>query len=215
MRPLPFALLAIVVLELQVALMPAIRLTSSELEPQLPLILAMFVYRVIGWRDLPRIFRNAANTSAVVGIIVSCATLANFVLTRQRVPQAMAEFLLGLSSDPYVILTLINVLLLILGCFMEGLAIMILTVPVLLPVIAQLGIDSTHFGIIVVMNLMIGVLTPPFGMGLFVVAKVGQIPFEQLAREILPFIPVTILVLAICTYFPGLVLFLPRLVFGG
>ncbi len=179
------------------------------------LVLAMFVYRVIGWRDLPRIFRNAANTSAVVGIIVSCATLANYVLTRQRVPQAMAEFLLGLSSEPFVILTLINVLLLVLGCFMEGLAIMILTVPVLLPVIGQLGIDPTHFGVIVVMNLMIGVLTPPFGMGLFVVAKVGQIPFEQLAREIVPFIPITVAVLAICTYFPGLVLFLPRLVFGG
>ena len=98
---------------------------------------------------------------------------------------------------------------------MDGIAIMILTVPVLLPVTQQLGIDSTHFGIVVVMNLMIGVLTPPFGVGLFVVAKVGNIPFEHLARAILPFIPVTIVVLAICTYLPGLVLFLPRLVFGN
>jgi tripartite ATP-independent transporter DctM subunit len=178
------------------------------------LCLALFVYRTLSWRDLPRVFRDAATTSAVVGIIVSCATLANYVLARERVPQLMAETLLGLSSDPYVILTLINVLLLLLGCFMDGIAIMILTVPVLLPVVAQLGIDPTHFGIVVVMNLMIGVLTPPFGIGLFVVARVGQIPFEQLARAILPFIPVAILVLVICTYFPGLVLFLPRLAFG-
>lgn len=179
------------------------------------LVLALFVYRALSWRDLPRVFRNAANTAAVVGVIVSCATLANFVLTRQRVPQLMAETLLGMSTDPFVILTLINILLLILGCFMDGIAIMILTVPVLLPVTQQLGIDSTHFGIVVVMNLMIGVLTPPFGVGLFVVAKVGNIPFEHLARAIMPFIPVTIVVLAICTYLPGLVLFLPRLVFGN
>jgi TRAP-type C4-dicarboxylate transport system permease large subunit len=93
-------------------------------------------------------------------------------------------------------------------------AIMILTVPVLLPVMQQLGIDPIHFGVVLVMNLMIGLLTPPFGMALFVVAKVGDIPFEQLARAIWPFIWPLIVVLLICTYFPALVLALPNAVLG-
>jgi TRAP-type C4-dicarboxylate transport system permease large subunit len=103
---------------------------------------------------------------------------------------------------------------LILGCFMEGIAIMILMVPVFMPVIQQLGIDVNHFGVIVVMNLMIGILTPPFGVALFTVAKVGNIPFEDLAKAILPFLPPLILVLMIVTHFPGLVMWLPRLVYG-
>jgi TRAP-type C4-dicarboxylate transport system permease large subunit len=107
-----------------------------------------------------------------------------------------------------------NLVMLILGCFMEGIAIMILMVPVFMPVIKQLGIDVNHFGVIVVMNLMIGILTPPFGVALFTVAKVGNIPFEQLARAIVPFLPPLILVLLICTHFPGLVMWLPRLVYG-
>lgn len=92
---------------------------------------------------------------------------------------------------------------------------MILTVPVLLPVTAQLGIDPVHFGVVVVMNLMIGLCTPPFGMALFVVAKVGEIPFPVLARSILPFLPPLLVVLGICTFWPQAVLFLPRLVFGS
>ncbi len=175
------------------------------------LVVSMFIYREISWRDLPRILRVSAMTTATVGFIVATSTLVNYVLARERVPQELAEALLAFSDNPYVILTLINVLMLILGCFMEGMAIMILTVPVCLPVILALGIDPVHFGVIVVMNLMIGLLTPPFGMGLFVVAKIGNIPFEVLAREILPFIPLMLLVLAICTYFPGLVLYFPNL----
>jgi len=179
------------------------------------LALGLFVYRDLRWRDLPRVFRNAANTSAIIGIIVGCANLVSYVLTRERVPQALAEALLGVSQNPQTILMIINLLLLVLGCFMEGLAIMILTVPVLLPVVLQLGIDPVHFGVIVVMNLMIGVLTPPFGMALFVVSRVGNIPFGDLAKGILPFIPPLLVVLLVVTYFPGLVMLLPRLVFGG
>ncbi len=109
-----------------------------------------------------------------------------------------------------------NVLLLVLvlGCFMEGMAIMILMVPVLLPVTAAVGIDPVHFGVVVVMNLMIGILTSPFGVALFTVAKVANIPFAVLARAILPFIVPLLLVQIIITYWPGLVLYLPRLVYG-
>lgn len=178
------------------------------------LVLGLFIYGDLKLSDLPRIFKEAVNTSAVVGFIVAGASLFSWVLARERVPQQIAEAFLGLSDNPHVILLVMNLVMLILGCFMEGIAIMILMVPVFMPVIKQLGIDVNHFGVIVVMNLMIGILTPPFGVALFTVAKVGNIPFEQLARAIVPFLPPLILVLLICTHFPGLVMWLPRLVYG-
>jgi tripartite ATP-independent transporter DctM subunit len=178
------------------------------------LILGLFIYGDLKVSDLPRIFREAVNTSAVVGFIVAGASLFGWVLARERVPQTIAETFLTFSTEPLVILVVINLLMLVLGCFMEGIAIMILMVPVFLPVIQQVGIDPVHFGVLVTMNLMIGILTPPFGVALFTVAKVGRIPFEDLAREILPFLPGLILVLFLLTVFPSLSLFLPRLVYG-
>ncbi len=155
--------------------------------------------------------RSAPRRSS--GFIVAGASLFGWVLAREQVPQKVAALFLTISHDPLVILLIINVLLLFLGCIMEGLAIMILLVPVLLPVTQAVGIDPVHFGVIVVMNLMIGILTPPFGVALFVVAKVGNIPFHVLARAILPFLGPLIVVQVIVTYWPGLILFLPRLFF--
>ena len=129
-------------------------------------------------------------------------------------PQIVAEWLLGITHDVNLMLLIVNIVLLVLGCFMEGIAIMILMLPVLLPVMQQLGVDPVHFGVILVMNLMIGILTPPFGVALFTVAKVGNIPFEVLARAIVPFLVPLLAVQVIITYWPGLVLFLPRLVYG-
>ena len=177
------------------------------------LALGLFIYREMSWRDLPRIFKESVSTSAVVGLIVAGASLFGWVLAREQVPQKVAALFLNISQDPLVILLIINCLLLFLGCIMEGLAIMILLVPVLLPVTQAVGIDPVHFGVIVVMNLMIGILTPPFGVALFVVAKVGNIPFHVLARAILPFLGPLIIVQVIVTYWPSLILFLPRLFF--
>lgn len=178
------------------------------------LVVSLLVYKDMHWRDLPGIFRRAAKTTAVVGFIIATANLVSYLLTRERVPQMLSEALLGVSNEPWVILLLINALLLILGCFMEGLAIMLLTVPVLLPLITQLGIDPVHFGVIVVMNLMIGLITPPFGMALYVVAKVGDISFRELATTIWPFVVALIVVLMICTYWPWIVMVLPNTLLG-
>jgi tripartite ATP-independent transporter DctM subunit len=177
------------------------------------LALGLFIYREMSWRDLPRIFKESVSTSAVVGLIVAGASLFGWVLAREQVPQKVAAGFLNISQDPLVILGIINLLLLFLGCIMEGLAIMILLVPVLLPVTQAVGIDPVHFGVIVVMNLMIGILTPPFGVALFVVAKVGNIPFHVLARAILPFLGPLLVVQVIVTYWPSLILYLPRLFF--
>jgi tripartite ATP-independent transporter DctM subunit len=178
------------------------------------LVVSLLVYKDMHWRDLPGIFRRAAKTTAVVGFIIATANLVSYLLTRERVPQMLSEALLSVSNEPWVILLLINVLLLVLGCFMEGLAIMLLTVPVLLPLVTQLGIDPVHFGVIVVMNLMIGLITPPFGMALFVVAKVGDISFRELATTIWPFVVALIVVLMICTYWPWIVMVLPNTLLG-
>jgi tripartite ATP-independent transporter DctM subunit len=178
------------------------------------LVVSLLVYKDMHWRDLPGIFRRAAKTTAVVGFIIATANLVSYLLTRERVPQMLSEALLSVSNEPWVILLLINVLLLVLGCFMEGLAIMLLTVPVLLPLVTQLGVDPVHFGVIVVMNLMIGLITPPFGMALFVVAKVGDISFRELATTIWPFVLALIVVLMICTYWPWIVMVLPNTLLG-
>jgi len=178
------------------------------------LIVSLFVYKDMHWRDLPSVFRKSAKTTAVVGFIISTANLVSYVLTRERVPQMMSETLLSLSDERWVILLLINILLLVLGCFMEGLAVMLLTVPVLLPLVMQLGVDPVHFGVIVVMNLMIGLIHPPFGMALFVVAKVGDIPYKDLAWSIWPFVIPLLIVLLICTYWPWIVMVLPNLMLG-
>jgi len=179
------------------------------------LFISMFVYRDMGFRDLPGVFRNSAKTTAVVGFIIATANLVSYVLTRERVPQMLSEALLSVSDERWVILLLINVLLLALGCFMEGLAIMLLTVPVLLPLVMQLGVDPVHFGVIVVMNLMIGLIHPPFGMALFVVAKVGDIPYRDLAWAIWPFVIPLLVVLLVCTYWPWIVMVLPNLLLGA
>ncbi len=179
------------------------------------LFISMFVYRDMGFRDLPGVFRNSAKTTAVVGFIIATANLVSYVLTRERVPQMLSEVLLSVSDERWVILLLINVLLLALGCFMEGLAIMLLTVPVLLPLVMQLGVDPVHFGVIVVMNLMIGLIHPPFGMALFVVAKVGDIPYRDLAWAIWPFVIPLLVVLLVCTYWPWIVMVLPNLLLGA
>jgi tripartite ATP-independent transporter DctM subunit len=178
------------------------------------LMLGLFLYGELKWRDLGRVFRETVHTSAVVGLIVAGASLFSWVLARERVPQMIADTFLSISQDPDILLLIINLLLLVMGCFMEGIAIMILVVPMLLPVAQQVGIDPVHLGVVVVMNLMIGILTPPFGVGLFVVSKVGDIPFEELARAVLPFLFPLLIVLAIITWFPSTVLFLPNLVFG-
>jgi tripartite ATP-independent transporter DctM subunit len=178
------------------------------------LALGLVVYRTLRWSDLPRIFREAVNISAVVGFIVAGASLFSWVLAREQVPQHLAQAFLGITRNPQVLLLIINLLLLVLGCFMEGIAIMILMVPVLMPVVTAVGIDPVHFGVIVVMNLMIGILTPPFGVALFTVSKVGNVPFAALARAILPFIPPLLVVQAIVTFWPSLILYLPRLVYG-
>ncbi|HSD51177.1 MAG TPA: TRAP transporter large permease, partial [Candidatus Methylomirabilis sp.] len=128
------------------------------------LLLGLLVYREIAWRDLPRIFLETVETNAVVLMLVMTASLMGWVLARAQVPQQLGAWILGTTRNPLIILLMVNVFLLIVGCFMEALAAMIILVPVFLPVIQSVGIDPVHFGLVMVLNLMIGTLTPPVGI---------------------------------------------------
>ncbi len=178
------------------------------------LLLGLAVHRELKWRDLPGLFLETVETNAVVLMLVMTSSLFGWVLARAQVPQALGAWFLGLSTDPLVVLLVINVFLLVVGCFMEALAALVILVPVFLPVIKSLGIDPVHFGVVMVLNLMIGTLTPPIGIVLFVVARVAQLPFEQVTRATAPFLVPLVAVLLLITVFPELVLFLPRLVLG-
>lgn len=174
------------------------------------LVLGLFVYRDLKWSALPRIFADTALISGAVLFIVATASVFAWVLTAERIPQEISRALISISREPWVLLLLLNVLLLLVGCFLEGLAAMLILVPVLLPAVVELGISPVHFGIIMCINLVIGFITPPVGICLFVVCSVAKISLEALVREIWPFLIALILVLAVVTYYPPLVMTLPN-----
>jgi tripartite ATP-independent transporter DctM subunit len=178
------------------------------------LILGLFVYRDLDWRDLPRIVLQTVETTGVVLAIVMAAVLFGWAMAVSRIPQTIGAALAGWSSDPLVILLIVNLLLLVVGCFMEAIGAMLVLIPILVPVAMQVGIDPIQFGVIFVLNLMIGTVTPPVGMVLFVVAKVSETPLERVTRATLPFLVPLLAVLGAITLWPPLTTWLPRLVFG-
>jgi tripartite ATP-independent transporter DctM subunit len=179
------------------------------------LFLGAVVYREITFAKLVIVLRETVNHTAAVGLLIMGVSLFGYVIARGQVPQHVADIFLAWSSDPLSFLILVNVMLLVLGTFIEALAILLLVVPVLVPVAVQYGIDPVHFGIVVVFNLMIGILTPPMGVALFVVSKVANIPFAVLARGIVPFLIPLIVVLVLITAFPQLVTFIPDHMLGA
>jgi tripartite ATP-independent transporter DctM subunit len=152
--------------------------------------------------------------TAVVMLILATANALMWALTWERIPMKMAQALFSLSDNPYVILLLINILLLFLGCVMEGTALLIILTPILVPVITKLGIDPVHFGLVFVINLTIGAVTPPVGTILYTVCSIVGVTVEEFTRELWPFLIALVAVLFLVTYFPPTVLWLPNLVMG-
>lgn len=175
------------------------------------LIVGLFVYRELKLKDLYHIFAASALTSATIMLIVGAATIFGRVLTIEQIPVMMADAITHWVSSPLAILLLINGFLLIIGTFMETLAAIIILTPILLPVAMAAGVDPVHFGIIMIANLAIGMVTPPVGVNLFVASRVGETPLEQVVRAALPFLAVMLLVLVAITYIPALSLTLPAL----
>jgi len=184
---------------------------ASSIAVAYSLIIALIVYRTMDWKTFKHCLLESAITSANTLFIIGTSTLFTYVLVKEGASTAIANFILGISQNPAVILLIINVVLLILGMFMEPGAILTLMLPVLLPIIKSLNIDLVHFGVVMVLNLMIGQVTPPFGVCLFVISDVAKIKLDKLYKSILPFLIPLVVVLLMCTYIPGIVTYLPSL----
>jgi TRAP-type C4-dicarboxylate transport system permease large subunit len=190
------------------------------------LLLSLVVHRVFNWillargrpmgysvltmRQLVRVTMDTIETTAVVLLIVAGASIFGWILTTTRTTDALGAWILEFAADPVTFLILVNVFLLLVGCFMETIAAITILTPVLLPVAVKLGIDPVHFGLIMVLNLMIGLLTPPVGMVLYVLARVSKLSFEETVRAVAPWLVPLLLVLALITFVPETVLWLPR-----
>ena len=175
------------------------------------LVVGLYVYRELQWKDLPEILKSSAISSAMVMLIIATASAFGLILTREAIPAQIAELFLGLTSNPLLLLLLINLMLLVVGTFMETNAAIIILAPIFFPVIQQLGIDPVHFGIIMVANLAIGMITPPLGVNLFVACGISKLTIEQLVRANWKYLFVSLLGLALLTAFPWLSLWLPKL----
>jgi tripartite ATP-independent transporter DctM subunit len=175
-------------------------------------IVAVFVYRELTLKDLVAALEASAKTAATLFIIVAFASIYSWVLGSERVPEMIARFLLSMSNNRYVLLLLVNLLLIIVGMWMETGAAIILFAPILAPIMARIGVHPIHFAIVMILNLVIGLITPPVGVVLYATCAVGEISFERLNRALAPLLLISFVVLAIVTLVPDLVLFLPRLV---
>ncbi|MDD9739198.1 TRAP transporter large permease [Marinovum sp. SP66] len=174
-------------------------------------VVGKFVYGDLEWSDFPTILAESARTSGMILVLVIMATAFGRVITLAQIPADLAGWLTGLSDNPIIILLLINVLLLIIGMFMETISSIIIMTPILVPVATALGVDPIAFGVIMTINLAIGFCTPPLGVNLFVASGISGVSIEKLSRAILPFFAGMIVLLMLITYVPALSLALPAL----
>ena len=175
---------------------------------------AVFIYRDLKIKDLPHVFLEAGRTTVMLMFIVANALLFAHVLTTERIPQTIAEQIMGMGMEPWMFLMVVNVILLIAGNFMEPTGIILILAPIFFPIATQLGIDPIHLGIIMVVNMEIGMVTPPVGLNLFVTSGVTGMSLVQVARAALPWLMVLLTFLVMVTYIPQISLFLPNLVMG-
>jgi tripartite ATP-independent transporter DctM subunit len=176
-------------------------------------LISFFVYRTIRLSDLPSLVLETMITTAVVTFVISAASSFSYLLIISNVADALSSLLLSITGNRFLLLLILNHAMLLFGCVMEAGVAMILLVPILVPVLNIVGIDLVHFGVVMTINLMIGVATPPIGMSLFVVSHVAEIPVEQLMRSILIFLVPPVAVLFLVTYIPVLVTWIPGLFF--
>ncbi|MEP7206066.1 MAG: TRAP transporter large permease [Casimicrobiaceae bacterium] len=177
------------------------------------LFLGLAWYRTLSWRMLVKVSMDTIETTATVLFIVAAASIFGWLLTATRVTDMVAAWVLSFTHSPWVFLALANLLMLFVGCFLEPTAAILILVPVLLPVVQQLGIDPVHFGLVMVLNLMIGLLHPPMGMVLFVLARVANLSIERTTMAIVPWLVPLLLSLIIITYVPSISLWLPKAFF--
>jgi C4-dicarboxylate transporter, DctM subunit len=172
---------------------------------------SVLLYRSVSARDVYVSLRTSARVTVSIGMLIAGALVFNYVITAENIPRTLSVLLKGWDMSPLGFLLVVNVLLLVLGCFLEGTTIILVILPVLVPTAQALGIDPVHFGVMAVTNIMIGLVTPPYGLLLLMMAKIADVSVSEIVREVLPFLLVMIGALALIALFPDLSLFLPRL----
>ena len=180
------------------------------------LLISVAIYQSVTPGQLYRALLSSGRTTASIGMLLAGAMVFNYVVTVENIPQSLSALLLGWKLTPTQFLLLVNVLLLLLGCVLEGTTILLVIVPVLIPTARALGIDMVHFGVVVVLNIMLGLITPPYGLLLFIMTRIAEVPLRDIVLNVLPFLFAMLGALAIVTLLPGTVLWLPRLLgYGG
>jgi tripartite ATP-independent transporter DctM subunit len=173
------------------------------------LLISVLIYRSLGIKQLLDVIIDTAKTTGVLTVIVGAAFSFSYIVALEHIPGLFSNLLLSITSNKYVLLLVINILFIILGMFIDTMAITLVFIPMVLPLVKMLGIDLVHFGVVIVLNMMIGLSTPPFGMLLFIVSGISGTPLKSIIKEIFPMLLVLIGVLFLITYIPGIVLFLP------
>ncbi|MFA5371423.1 MAG: TRAP transporter large permease subunit [Sideroxydans sp.] len=178
------------------------------------LFVAVFIYRDLAFKDLPKVFVEASRTTVMLMFIVANAMLFAHVLTTERIPQTIAEHIVAFGMAPWMFLLVVNIILLVAGNFMEPTGIILILAPIFFPIATQLGIDPIHLGIIMVVNMEIGMVTPPVGLNLFVTSGITNMSIMQVTHAALPWLLVLLVFLGLVTYIPEISLFLPDLLFN-
>jgi C4-dicarboxylate transporter, DctM subunit len=174
-------------------------------------LISITLYRDVSAGQAYAAVLASARSTASIGILIAGALVFNYVVTVENIPGALRTLLAGYDLSPIVFLLIVNLTLLVLGCVLEGITILLIIVPIFIPAAQALGIDMVHFGVVVVVNIMIGLITPPYGLLLFIVANITKAPLWSIIREILPFLLAMLAALAVITFVPDIVLWLPRL----
>jgi tripartite ATP-independent transporter DctM subunit len=174
-------------------------------------LVSTLLYREVTLRGLYGSLLSSARSTASIGMLIAGAMVFNYVVTVENIPQSLRTLLEGRELSPVGYLILVNLLLLVLGCLLEGTTILLVVVPVLIPTAEGLGIDLVHFGVVVVVNIMLGLITPPYGLLLFIMTNISGAPLRDIVRDTMPFLFAMLAVLALITFVPATVLWLPRL----
>ncbi len=178
------------------------------------LLVALFYYRELTWRDIPKVLVESAVTTGIVGLLLGMAAVFGWVLTTLQVPLKLANLILAVSDSRWIFLILVNLLLLVAGCFLNATAILVVIVPILIPMAERFGLNLVHFGIMVIANLGIGYVTPPVGTCLYVACSISKEPLDRVIKPLVPLLLVMVAMLGIVTFVPGLTLMIPSLLYS-
>ncbi|MEO7854560.1 MAG: TRAP transporter large permease subunit, partial [Rubrivivax sp.] len=174
------------------------------------LILGTLLYRKIKVQTLRQVFRESTRQTATTMLLIASAYILNYAITNERLADSLVAAIAAMQLSPMQFMAVVNILFLLLGCFLDGSVMMLVFVPLLMPSVRALGIDVTYFGIVVTLNIMVGLITPPYGLLLFVMSSLTRVPLIEIIRAVWPFVLTLIILLAILTWFPQIILFLPR-----